>query len=203
MQDFKIRASAGQKILTNPRSKNEILSKTTLTYVDEWLKEQIYGVKKDFTSKYTDKGNMLEDEAIDKAIEWLDLPFVLKNEMQLSSEHFTGTPDLILEDEVIDIKNSWDCFTFPLFETKIPTKDYETQIQIYMHLTGKKRGRVVYLLLNTPEELSKWETPHDYNSLDKKYRIKSFEFVYDPEIIKALQNRVEEIRTYINQLNIE
>lgn len=203
MQDFKIRASAGQKILTNPRSKNEILSKTTLTYVDEWLKEQIYGVKKDFTSKYTDKGNMLEDEAIDKAIEWLDLPFVLKNEMQLSSEYFTGTPDLILEDEVIDIKNSWDCFTFPLFETKIPTKDYETQIQIYMHLTGKKRGRVVYLLLNTPEELSKWETPHNYNSLDKKYRIKSFQFEYDPEIIKTLQNRVEEIRTYINQLNIE
>lgn len=203
MRKFQIRASAGQKILTNPRSKNEILSKTTLTYVDEWLKEQIYGVRKDFTSKYTDKGNMLEDEAIDKTIEWLDLPFVLKNEMQLSSEHFTGTPDLILEDEVIDIKNSWDCFTFPLFETEIPTKDYETQIQIYMHLTGKKKGRVVYLLLNTPEELSKWETPHDYNSLDKKYRIKSFEFVYDPEIIKTLQNRVEEIRTYINKLNIE
>lgn len=203
MQDFKIRASATGKIMTNPRSKKDLFSQTTLTYVQDWMKEQIYGVKKDFSSKYTEKGNQLEDEAIDKAIEWLDLPFVLKNETPLSSEHFTGTPDLILEDEVIDIKCSWDAFSFPLFEDEIPTKDYMYQIQVYMYLTGLKKGCVVYLLLNTPDEISPWEDKHDYNSIDKKYRIKTFNFEFNPDLIEDMKVRVENIRTYINQLNIE
>jgi hypothetical protein len=197
MQQFKIRASASGQIMTNPRSKSEKFSKTTLTFVEDWLKEQIYGFKKDFGSKYTEKGTLLEDEAIDKAIEWLDLPFVLKNELTLSDEHFTGTPDLILEDEVLDIKCSWNCFTFPLFDNEIPTKDYYYQLQVYMALTGKKKARLVYVLLNTPEEISPWETKHDYSALDKKYRIKTFNVEYDEEIIKDLRQRVEAIREYL------
>ena len=202
MQDFKIRASAAGKVATNPRAKKDTLSQTTITYVNDWLKEQIYGIKKEFTSKYTDKGNMLEDEAIDKAIEWLNLPFILKNELSLSSEYFTGTPDLILEDEVIDIKCSWDAFSFPLFETELPEKDYFYQAQVYMHLTGKKKARVVYLLLNTPEEISPWEVKHDYNNIPKEKRIKAFEVEYSPDIIEKLENRVKDIRNYINTLNL-
>ena len=203
MQKFKIRASASGQIMTNPRNKSEKLSKTTLTFVDEWLKEQIYGVKKDFGSKYTEKGIILEDEAIDKAIEWLDLPFILKNELPLSDEFFTGTPDLILEDEVIDIKCSWSAFTFPLFETELPNKDYFYQVQVYMHLTGKKKARVVYLLLNTPDEVAPWEAKYNYDAIPKEKRIKAFEVAYDAEVIEKLQNRVKDIREYIKSLNIK
>ena len=42
---FKIRASASGKLMVNPRSKLETLSETTKTYVKEWAKEHIYGVK--------------------------------------------------------------------------------------------------------------------------------------------------------------
>lgn len=201
MREFKIRASAAGKVATNPIAKKDLLSQTTISYVQDLLKESIYGIKKDFTSKYTDKGNKLEDEAIDKTITWLDLPFILKNEEQFEDEFFTGTPDLILEDEVIDIKNSWDCFTFPLFENELPTKDYFYQMQVYMHLTDKKKGRVVYLLLNTPDDVAPWESKYDYNSIDKKYRIKSFEINYDSEVIETLQNRILDIRKYIKTLN--
>lgn len=202
MNQFKLRASAAGKIMTNPRSKSELLSKTTISYVHDWLKESIYGVKKDFTSKYTEKGTLLEDEGIDKAITWLDLPLVLKNETRFEDEYFTGSPDLILEDEIIDIKLPWDAFTFPLFEDELPEKDYFYQVQIYMHLTGKKKARVVYLLLNTPEEIAKWETHHDYSAVPIDKRWKAYPVEYDPVVIADLKTRVGNIREYIKTIKI-
>jgi len=175
------------------------LSDTTKSFVYDWLKESIYGVKKQIKSKYLDKGITYENTAIDKAIEWLDLPFVLKNESFFEDDYFTGTPDLISEDRIYDIKCSWDCFTFPLFETEIPTKDYFYQLQVYMHLTGKKNATLVYVLLNTPEEMH-WETQHNYDALDKKYRIKTFDIVYDASVIEDLQKRVLNIREFIKTI---
>lgn len=197
---FKCRASAAGKLATNPRSKTENLSETTKTFAKEWLIEKIYGYRKEIKSKYLDKGNQLEDIGIDKAIEWLDLKFVLKNEKHFEDEFFTGTPDLILEDEVIDIKISYDCFTFPLLENEIPMKDYFYQVQVYMHLTGKRKARVVYLLLNTPEDIASWEEPKDYENQPKENRIKSFEFEYQPEVIELLKNRVIETRNFLKSL---
>ena len=199
LKNFKCRASAGGSLMTNPRSKSETLSETTKTYVQNWLKEQIYGLKYEVDSKYMKKGTMLEDEAIDSAIQWLDLPFTLKNETYFEDDYFTGTPDLILEDEVLDIKNSWDAFTFPLFDTEIPTKGYELQLQIYMHLTGKRKARLVYVLLNTPEQLT-YEPQHNYDNVDKKYRIKTFDVTYNPELIEAMQKRVAEVREYLETI---
>lgn len=202
MNQFKIRASAGGKIMTNPRSKSELISKTAISYVHDWLKESIYGIKKDFTSKYTEKGTLLEDEAIDKAITWLDLPLVLKNETRFEDDYFTGSPDLILEDEIIDIKLPWDAFTFPLFEDELPEKDYFYQVQIYMHLTGKKKARVVFLLLNTPEEIAKWEAHHDYSDVPIDKRWKAYKVDYDPDVIADLQQRVDNIREYIKTIKL-
>lgn len=198
MEQFKCRASAAGKLLATPRNKNEQLSETTKSFIQEWLKTQIYGYKKEISSKAINKGLEYEDMAIDKAIEWLDLPFAIKNQQRFSDEFFTGEPDLILQDEVIDVKCSWDCFTFPLFDTEIPTSDYETQVQVYMHLTGKKKARVVYILLTTPETYSSPEWSYDH--LETKYRIKEYRFEYDPEIIEKLKTRVELCRNYINEL---
>ena len=201
MKEFLARASSAGKLMTAPRNKSEVLSETTKSYIKEWLIEQIYGFRKEIKSKYIDKGNKLEDTAIDKAIEWLDLDFVMKNEESFEDEYFTGTPDIITNDEIIDIKCSFSPFTFPLLEDVIPTKDYEIQVQIYMHLTGKKKARVVYVLLNTPEELT-WEDKHDYSNMDKKYRIKDFVVEYDAEIIATLQEKVKEARKYIETINL-
>lgn len=200
METFKIRSSQSGKLMTNPRSKKARergdLSKTTISYIEQWVKEQIYGVKKQFSSKEIEKGIRLEDEAIDKAIDWLNLPMTLKNEQQFEDDWFTGEPDLILDDEIIDIKCSYDCFSFPLLEKDIPTKDYYYQLQVYMHLTGKRKARLVYVLLNTPEDLVYGE-PEDYSNLDSKYRIKTFDVEFDPEVIETLKQRVEKARKII------
>lgn len=202
MSEFKIRASASGKLMANPRSKTETIAQTSITYAQEWLKESIYGVRKEIKSKYLTKGLSLEDEAIDTAINWLNLPFVLKNEKHFEDDFFCGTPDLILEEEVLDIKCSWDCFTFPLFEKSIPTTDYFYQLQVYMHLTGKTKARLVYVLLNTPDELT-FEQKNDYSNMDKKYRIKTFSIEYDKSVIEDLKNRVINIRNYIKTIHNE
>jgi hypothetical protein len=107
-----------------------------------------------------------------------------------------GTPDLIVDGIVYDIKCSWDCFTFPLFENEIPTKDYFYQLQIYMHLTGCKQAVLTYVLLNTPEELT-YEEKHNYDEMDKEYRIKTFNINYSEEVIADLQKRVTDVIEYL------
>lgn len=201
MKKFKCRASAGGSLMTNPRAKGEMLSETTKNYVKDWMIEQIFGVQKNIKSKYLEKGIKLEDEAIDLAIQWLDLPFAIKNEESFEDEYFTGTPDLILKDEVIDIKCSYSAFTFPLFEDNCPESGYIYQLQIYMHLTGKKRARVVFMLLNTPEDIAPWEDHFNYDKIPVKYKHKAFSVEYDPSVIEKLQDRVKQSREYIKNLN--
>jgi hypothetical protein len=196
---FKIRASASGTLLTNPKVKTELISQSVKSYAQEWLKEHIYGFKKDVKSKYLEKGLTQENNAIDKAIEWLDLPFSIKNDKFFENEFFTGTPDLILEDLIIDIKCSWDCFTFPLFEKEIPTKDYYYQLQVYMELTGIKKAKLVYILLNNIEN----DNEVNYDNLELKYRIKTFDVIYNPEVIEDLKNRVNNVREYIKSITNE
>lgn len=202
IKDFKLRASQAGVLMTNARKADE-MSKTAQTYLETWLKEQIYGVRKDVHSKVLDKGTNMENHSIDKAILWLNLPFVYKNETNFEDEYFTGTPDLLLEKLVIDIKTSWDCFTFPLFETSIPNMDYFYQLQVYMHLTGIKKAMLCYILIDTPETYNSPEI--SYSHVESKYRIKKYEFTYDEKVIEELQNRViiarEFINTKIHELN--
>jgi hypothetical protein len=196
---FKIRASAVGKIMTNSKKEGE-LSKTTLSYVDEWLKSKIYGVNKDISSKYTEKGHRCEDNAIDFVSDQFG-EFMIKNEEYFQNDFLTGTPDIITKDEIIDIKNSWDCFTFPLFEKELPNKDYYYQLQAYMYLTGKRKAKVVYVLMDTPEDLlGYYNKVVSYQNIDSKYRIKVFEVEYSEEVIKAIRERVNEIQEYINKL---
>lgn len=200
MKEFKARASAAGKLLVQPRSKTETLSETTKTYLQEWTKEQIYGMRKEINSKYMTKGTVMEDESIDRAIEWAGLPFTIKNEQHFEDEFFTGTPDLILSDTVVDIKNSWDFQTFPLFADEVPNRDYLAQLQCYMALCGKRKAKLIYVLLNTPEWLQ-YEQQFDYTNIDPKYRCKVFDIEYDSEMVQTLQNKVIEARNYINSLN--
>jgi len=199
MQTFKLRASASGKLMTSPRNKSESLSETTKSYLKEWATEQIYGFRKEIKNKYLSKGLKLEDTAIDKAIEWLDLPLVLKNEKHFEDDYFKGTPDLILNDTVYDIKCSWDAYTFPLFDEEVPTKDYFYQLQVYMWLTGCRKAVLTYVLLNTPDELT-YEEKRTYDHLDKKYRIKTFAFDFDQSVIDTLIERVKESRNYLETL---
>lgn len=221
---FKIRCSAIGKIMTNSRSKSEVLSKTTQSYCKQWLKEQLYNKRYEFTSKFTDKGNECEDESIEFAAEMLGLGMLFKNEEHFTSDHMTGTPDVITKDFILDVKNSWDCFSFPLFETEVPNKDYYWQAQGYMYLTDRKQFKLVYVLSDTPEELiykecrsycyrnnidevseelfDEFYQKMTYKDTADEFKIKVFEIERNDEDIEKIKARVEECRDYIQKLKI-
>ena len=198
MKTFKIRCSAIGQIMANSRTKGQ-LSKTAQTYAQEWLKEQIYGRRKDISSKYLDKGNSVEDESIEFLTANSDYGFLVKNEEYFENDFLTGTPDIITSEEVIDMKNSWDCFTFPLFFDAIPNKDYFYQLQGYMALTGLKKAKLVYTLMNTDKDIN-FGKEDNYDDVDAKYRIKTFVVERDEEVIEEIKLRVNEIQEYINKL---
>jgi len=218
---FKIRCSAIGQIMTNPRSKTETLSKTTMSYVQLWVKEQLYSRKNEFTNKYVQKGLAVEDASIDFIMEMLGYPILNKNEKQFSNDFMTGTPDMILPDHLIDVKNSWDCFTFPLFETECE-KNYWWQGQGYMELTGRDHYKVVYILSDTPENLIYREAKNycfnngydeldedvfqsfvdkmTYPDIDNSFKIKTFEFDRDQAAIDSIKDRVIACNHYAQQL---
>lgn len=158
----------------------------------------------------------MEDESIDYIAEQLDYAFLTKNEEYFENDHMCGTPDIILSDHLIDIKNSYTPATFPLFDDELKTKDYYYQGQVYMELTGRKHYKVIYTLMNTPIHLVEKEARsycyaegielddnilkqfidrHNWDNVKDEYKIKVFEFDYDPEVIEKIKERVEECRT--------
>ena len=211
LPEFKIRCSCIGQIMTNSRTKGQ-LSKTAQSYVETWIKEQIYKRRKVITTKYMDKGNMVEDESISFAGRVLNAD-ITKNEQRYENELLIGTPDVITEDYVIDVKNSWDCFTFPLFYENVPNKDYFYQAQGYMALTGLSHYKLIYTLLDTPDSLIEREfkyaseldydtfaKDYRYSEIDEAYRIRIFEIERDDDVIDSINGRVIECREYINNL---
>tara|TARA_R100001460_G_scaffold40487_1_gene75698 strand:- start:6944 stop:7633 length:690 start_codon:yes stop_codon:yes gene_type:complete len=219
---LKIRCSALGKIMTNSRSKSETLSKTCKSYLQELAIEEVYGIKKEFSSRYTDKGNEVESDAIDLAAEVLDLGFLDKNDNNLNNDYITGTPDVNTNDILLDIKSSYDGTTFPWFDEEIPNKSYYYQLMGYMELTSKPQSYLVYCLMNTPFQIvedeirrAHWqhhlieendelraevEAKHNFDHIPKKLRIKSFTVKYDKAVIESIYERIAECRIYYKEL---
>lgn len=222
-KDFKIRCSAIGQIMTEPRTKTTAdfgLSETAKTFCKTWVKEQLYERRKEFTSKQTYKGNKVENDGIAELVEFFNWPFMTeKNTERKSNDFMQGECDILPGvDLVVDLKSSWDCFTFPLFDGKIPEKDYELQIRGYMELYGRKYGAVVFLLSDMPDELIEKELRYKlkegfsledyenarlfyiYSDLPMNLRVKRFDFIHDAEIIEKIKQRVELCREYIQTL---
>jgi hypothetical protein len=222
MNTFKVRCSALGKVMTSPRSKSEILSQTAKTYVEEQVLQSKYGIVKTFNSRYTDKGNLVEDESIKLASDVLDLGFLYKNDEHFTNDWVMGTPDVNTDDILLDVKSSWDATTFPFFATEIPTKDYYYQLQGYMWLTGKQKSLLVYCLVNTPLDMvqdeirrAHWnanlleesldlidevQKRHNFDHIPDNRRVKVFEVERDDEVIEQIKERVELCREYYETL---
>lgn len=218
MKEFKIRASAAGKIM-GVRG----LGKTGETYCKDWLKEQLFQRRKEFSNKYTQKGLIVEDNSIDMIADQLGYGLLLKNERHFENDHFTGTPDIILPKLIIDAKSSWDCFTFPLFETHQGKNDYYWQAQVYMDLVGRDHYKVAYCLMDTPEHLilraaTYYSRDNGYDELDQdvydqfvakmtypdipaSLRFKAFDIERNQADIDMIKGRVEMCREIVTKLN--
>lgn len=219
---LKIRCSAIGKIMTNARSKSEVLSKTCKSYLQELAIEEMYGIKKEFSSRYTDKGIEVERESIDLVQDNCDFGFMYKNEEHFENDYLTGTPDVNTDNILLDVKSSYDASTFPWFEEEIPNKDYYYQLQGYMALCNKRKSVLAYCLVNTPFQIvedevrrAHWkehlideseelradvEARHNFDHIPPEKRIKTFEVRYDKDVVKAIYERIKECRKYYETL---
>lgn len=183
------------------------------TYCKKWLLDQLYHrTKLDAKSKYTEKGNLCEDDAIELIGNHFQLGMIFKNEDYRENDFLTGTCDIKLKDLVIDIKNSYDHSTFPLLESEL-NQDYYAQIQGYLELYDINEGWIVYTLMNLPLELIEREIySHSdmeeeeidkyfyYDDLPDNKRIKRYIVKRDPEYIKKVKERVDLCQKYIDSL---
>jgi hypothetical protein len=159
------------EILFRCSSWGDLMGKTGLGVTGEKLAirnyiEYKYGRTKGFTSKYTDKGNAVEETSIQSLSEHLQRDFK-KNEVRLSNEFITGECDIDdeVEDQNIDVKNSWDIFTFTELKSVV-NKNYEWQGVGYMKLYQRSKFKLVHILENAPDEIVLKELEkqgYDYN----------------------------------------
>lgn len=220
--NFKIRASALGKIMTKPKEKTALLSKTTESYLQEWLTEQLFNRKAEIDSKYIEKGNECEAQSIDALAEYLDLGLLIKNDRRVEDEFFTGEADIVTPNLIADVKSSWDCFTFPFLETECPNAHYYYQAQVYMHLYGVHKFNLCYYLADAPyglieaearkksyklgftemqqEIFDDFEKKMTYKDIPDQYRIKVFPIEYDPSVIPSAIGKHSLCIEYINKL---
>lgn len=201
------------------------LGETGKTYVKEWYKEQLYGKQKEFSTKYTQKGNICEELSFPLIADFLNLGMVFKNETFYENEFMHGTPDLVLPDFIIDVKNSWDPFTFPLFDTEIKNDAYVDQLNVYMNLTGRTKAKLAYTLIDTPDFLierearkycfdngiedldldiyEEFKSKMTYSDLPIELRVKVFDLEYSDERRLKLESRVNECREFLKTILIK
>lgn len=175
-----IRASSVGYLMTEPVTKADkeagVLSKTAQKHLIEVYIAEKYGRKRDIQTKQMKKGIEAEQDSIDLLSMYLKLPFS-KNEERFKNDFITGLPDIINGDTIIDIKSSYDLWTFL---GNIPDKLdnlYYWQMQSYMWLTGTRKATIAYCLVNTPESIIQQE---------KYYLLKKMDVISEesPEFIK-------------------
>jgi hypothetical protein len=164
-----IRASSVGYLMTEPQSKADkeagLLSKTAQKHLlDVYIAEK-YGRKKDIQTKQMKKGVEVEQDSIDLLSMYLKMPFT-KNEQRFTNDFITGLPDIIDNDRIIDIKSSYDLWTFI---GNIPDKLdslYYWQMQSYMWLANAKSAIIAYCLVNTPSSIIEQEKYYMLKKMD-------------------------------------
>jgi hypothetical protein len=224
--DYKFRCSSVGNLFVEPVSKAAKeageLSETTKSWLNEIFIEQYYGLRKDIQSKYMTKGIICEEMSISIVQEVMDVLFLEKNCSRYENDYIAGTPDIVTDGIVIDVKTCWDIWSF--FKKDALNKLYYYQLQAYMMLTGLKESALFYTLVDTPEhmidsEIRKATYVYDaddlddaienikrnatYNHLPIEHRYKMFQFEAEPDFAERLAAKVTKAREYLNSLTLK
>jgi hypothetical protein len=206
------------------KKENPDLADTVKAYLEERFIALRYGRSKDMVNRYVTKGLNVEEDSLTLYSRFKN-KFFIKNVESFSNEFLTGTPDIIEDDEIIDIKSSWDLWTFTKSKRNI-NRLYYWQLQAYMALTGKKFARLVYCLIDTPDILFQDELrrlqfkmgviddsspdfqdaaaalykEHHFDDIPIAERVFEWRIERDDKAIENLYNRVKQCREYFKSL---
>ncbi len=193
--EFTIRASEGKLAMTDPSNKAKTLSETTLNWLREKACFDFFGIKKQIDTREMRKGIECEEDSIE-LYNSVNFTFGVKNQITFQKDFFTGTPDLIAQDKVIDIKTSWSFDTFPMFladaEKLVKKSGYDWQVQQYMMLTGKRIAEVAFCFVTTPcHLLTQYDDLklHDADLIEESKRVTVVELKYSDEKEEEMYKR--------------
>ena len=199
---IKIRCSSLSKIMTEPKSKTEVLSVGAKTYIEELAKEFVYGFQKVVSSKEMEKGTLVESHSIELINDVFFASYV-KNTERRENEWLTGECDIWVPGvKIIDVKSPWSLATFPATMFAGQDKDYEWQGRGYMMLWDVDLFEINYCMVNTPDELIRFEDPsmHYVDHIDPSLRITRVPYERDLSLEEKIKEKVEASRTYFNEI---
>lgn len=229
---YKLRASFLPALMTNPTAaamkRGDVLSETSKAQLRElWVKVVYEREKYDKTNKYTEKGIACEPDSMDLIQKVTGLTY-FKNKTQFENEYITGTPDIVEGKDatkmIIDVKTSWSMNTYMDATEDKAHKDYYYQLLGYMWLTGATASKLMYCLVNTPEEImndemyklsfkikglgtdqavdDKIKKNFIFDDVDPNSRLKIYPLALNEDDIALLKDKIIAAREYLATLKL-
>ena len=190
------------------RLKLGTLSETAKTYIRELVRQELWGVDFEVSSKYTDKGLAVEAEGLALLNRVRGLALV-KNTERRSDGQITGeadTVDLGPRSCGHDLKCSWSLQTFPAFVRDCQDSLYEWQMRGYMRLWDVDRWEVNYAMVNTPEDLLGQYEPQELHLVEhipEHMRLTTWAIERDRALEAQMDVKLELARAYYAQCMAE
>ena len=151
-----IRCSSLSALFTEPKLKEDKLagklSATAKTHLYEVYASNLWEIEKDLVTKQMEKGIVAEQAAISLISSVDGFPYE-KWQQRAENSFVSGHPDIVTGDGIIDIKCSWNAFSFLPKLMEDVDNNYFYQVQGYMWLFNKKVARISYCLVDTPPNL--------------------------------------------------
>lgn len=207
------RCSSLHKLIGDGRSKAAVISDTAKSAIRDIVKEDLYGFRSFTGNQYTQKGNLLEDLAIEMSGK-MRFRNYQKHVGRVENELITGECDVLdLERKlIIDTKVTWDIGTHPFFQDeameKVKKAGYDVQMQAYMWLYDCEVAHVDFWLFPCPPELLKdWDDidqlVHLVEAIDIRERTTTVIIERDEAIIQKIKDKIPHCQNYYEQLFAE
>lgn len=214
MYKLKVRCSSLYRFMSDPKAKADKeagkISQSVKEAVREVVKFDLFGYQAFEGNKYTEKGLLLEDEAIKLSSLSRGLP-LKKNTERRENEWLTGECDIYIPSRnlIIDTKCTYDIGSHPFFvdeaEEKIKKQGYDYQMQGYMWLWDCEEAQIDFVLFPMPEELLQpWQSAERFielvDQIPQQKRITTVTVKRDEQIIEKIKERVSAASIYYDEL---
>ena len=207
------RCSSLHKLIGDGRSKAAVISDTAKSAIRDIVKEDLYGFRSFTGNQYTQKGNLLEDLAIEMSGK-MRFRNYQKHVGRVENELITGECDVLdLERKlIIDTKVTWDIGTHPFFQDeameKVKKAGYDVQMQAYMWLYDCEVAHIDFWLFPCPPELLKdWDDidqlVHLVEAIDIRERKTTVIIERDEAVIQKIKDKIPHCQNYYEQLFVE
>ena len=207
------RCSSLHKLIGDGRSNAAVISDTAKSAIRDIVKEDLYGFRSFTGNQYTQKGNLLEDLAIEMSGK-MRLRNYQKHVGRVENELITGECDVLdLERKlIIDTKCTWDIGTHPFFADeameKVKKAGYDVQMQAYMWLYDCEVANIDFWLFPCPPELlNGWDDidqlVHLVEKIDIRERKTTVVIERDEAIIQKIKDTIPHCQEYYAKLMAE